>query len=225
MAEKRVLSVGVEKESLSQVSAHLEPEQYAVETAPTARSALTLLGEIHFDLVVLSHPYHDLEIRGFLNELRHRDSASQGAKVLLLAAETGHPELQDLHEHALEIISHNEPLIGDLTSKVLTGDPRAPITVMVRLAADLPYGKSLRICQSENLSVSGMLLRTEDTLPIDTSVVTSFALPNDQDPIEAKARVVRLTGPGEVPGIGLHFEDLANADRARLEQFLLARDN
>ena len=53
-----------------------------------------------------------------------------------------------------------------------------------------------------------MLVRTEDTLPVDTAVVTCFSLPDDQDPIEAKARVVRLTGAGEIPGIALQFLEL-----------------
>lgn len=220
MAEKRILSIGVDEESLSRVSGHLEREEYALEMAPTPRSALSLLNEIPFDLVVLTHPQPNLVLGDFLTELRQKTSESKGAKLLLLAADMGHEELQQLQEHALEIISRDDALIGDLATRVLSGDPRIPIAVIVRLEADLPYGKSLRICQSENLSISGMLVRTEDTLPVDTKVVTNFAIPDGKDPIEAKAKVVRLTGPGEIPGIALHFERLKRKDRTRLQEFL-----
>ena len=224
MAKKRVLSVGVEKTSLSSVSAHLEREEYAIEMAPTPRSALTLLTDIHFDLVVLAHPQKDLMLPQFMNELHASGSQSKGAKVVLLASDANHHELQSLKVRGLEVLSRDEALIGDLATKVLAGDKRVPIMVMVRLEADLPYGKSLRICQSENLSISGMLVRTEDTFPVDTRVSTTFALPDGGDPIQAEARVVRLTGPGEIPGIALHFEKLNQKDRGRLEDYLGKRE-
>ena len=225
MLEKRVLSVGIEKKALGRLAAHLEPARYANETAPTARSALALLTEIRFDLVVLAHPQAGLELRRFLTELRRSDSESRTAKVLILAAEPLHPELHGLRERSVEIISSGETLIGDLATKVLSGDRRVPVTVMVRLEADLPYGRSKRICQSENLSLSGMLVRTEDTLPIGTSVLTRFTVPGAAEPIQAQSRVVRLTAAGEVPGIALHFEKITSKDRSRLERFLAAHSS
>ena len=221
MADKRVLSVGVEDESLSAVSGHLEQAEYAVENAPTPRSASTMLVGVHFDLVILAHPQVGLDLQRFLAEIRHTTSESKGAKVLVLAANPGHAELQGLHERRLEILSHDQALVGDLAAKVLAGDPRMRIAAMVRLKADLPYGKSLRICQSENLSISGMLVRTNDTLPIDTKVFVDFKLPDGKDSVQTRARVVRLTGPGEIPGIALEFQDLSEETRSRLHSFLM----
>lgn len=220
MPDKRVLSIGVESEALSSVSADIEPETYALERAPTAKSALTLLRDIQFDLIVLAHPQPDLVLRNFLDELRHQTSESKRAKLLVIASDAQHPELHGLRERALEIMSRDEVLIGDLATRVLGGNPRVPVSVIVHLEAELPYGRSKRICQSENLSISGMLVRTGDTLPIDTPVTTSFSLPDGQDPIEARARVVRLTGPGEIPGIALNFENLSKSTRKRIEGFL-----
>ena len=223
MTEKRVLSVGVQKESLGTVTQHLEVGDYAVETTPTPRSALTVLGQVRFDLVIVAHPLEGLDLRAFLSQLRHASCESNTAKVLVLARSAAHEELQNLHQRGLEILSSDQAMVGDLASQVLTGDPRIPISVMVRLEAALPYGNSIRICQSENLSVSGMLVRTADTLPVDTPVVTHFSIPDGKDPIEARARVVRLTGPGEIPGIALQFLELADETQRRLAA-LLARE-
>lgn len=221
MSPKKVLSIGVARSDLGGVSKKLRNEDsYEVEAVPTCRSALNLLAEIPFDLVVIAHPRDDFEPSGFLDRLRAEPSASRDAKVILVSEDPAHPELNGLRARALEIVARRETLLEDLTTQALEGDPRVPVSLLVRLEADLPYGRSIRICQSENLSISGMLIRTEDTLPIGTSVQTEFSLPGQSDPIEAEAKVVRLTVPGEIPGIALNFEKLRRASRQKLMSFL-----
>lgn len=218
---KKVLSIGVPKSELGGVSKRLrDGSEYEVEEVPTCRSALNLLAEIPFALVVATHPRSDLEPKHFLDRLRAAESASRQAKVILVTEDPTHADLTGLRQRALEIVSRQDALLEELPSQALKGDLRVPISVMVRLAADLPYGRSIRICQSENLSVSGMLIRTEDTLPVGTAVEAEFSLPGDSETIEAEAKVVRLTAPGEIPGIALHFEKLLEHSRRRLESFL-----
>lgn len=226
MSPKKVLSIGIAGDELRGVSKTLSDDaSYEIEMAPTCRSALNLLADIPFDLVVVAHPRDDIEPREFLERLRSAESASRKAKVLLVAEDPEHADLRGLRAPALELVPRRDTLLGDLTSQALEGDPRVPISVMVRLEAELPYGRSIRICQSENLSVSGMLIRTEDTLPIGTAVEAEFSLPGQSEPIEAEARVVRLTAAGEIPGIALTFEKLRKATRNRLRGFLAAESD
>lgn len=223
MSIKRILTVGVPKAELGSVSKRLGDESgYEVEEAPTCRSALNLLAEIPFDLIVVAHPRSDLEPRSFLDTLRSEGSASREGKVLLVTKDPTHADLGNLRQRAFEIVPRDETLLEDLTSKALEGDTRVSVSVMVRLSAELPYGRSIRICQSENLSRSGMLIRTEDTLPVGTTVEAEFSLPGQSEPIEAEGRVVRMTVPGEIPGIALNFEKLPESSRRRLETFLEA---
>lgn len=224
MSLKKVLAVGLARDDLGGVSKRLRnDDSYDVEVAPTCRSGLNLLAEIPFDLVVVAHPRDDLEPGAFLDRVRADSSASRHAKVILVTEDPDHPDLSRLHERALEIVPRRDTLLEDLTTQALGGDPRIPVSLMVRLAADLPYGRSIRICQSENLSISGMLIRTEDTLPIGTRVQAEFNLPGQSDPIAARAKVVRLTVAGEIPGIALNFESLHKGSRQKLESFLAAR--
>lgn len=204
--EKRVLSYGVAKQSLQSVSERLGQEEYAVELAPTSRSAITLSTQLHFDLLVVAYPQPDLRLKDFLTAVRAERSESKTAKILVLADDPTEGELSSLREHAVEIVPREEVLLDELTSKVVTGDPRVLLSTLVRLEAQLPYGKALRLCQSENISRSGMLVRAENVLPVGTTATLSFCLPNDQEPLEIEATVVRLTSPGEIPGIALHFE-------------------
>lgn len=223
LSEKRVLAVGVGRTTLERMREKLIGGPYELDMAPTPRSALNLAFSVRFDLLVLGHPQPGLVVRDFLRSLRDGSSASRGAKVIVLAEDTGDHEFSGLRVHAVEIVSRTDDLIGDLTSKALGGSPRAQVSVMVRLEVELSYGHSVRICQSENLSESGMLVRTENTVPVGTSADVSFRLRSGDDPIEARARVVRETAPGEIPGIALHFDSFRKDSQARLKQFMAVR--
>lgn len=220
MAKKRVLAVGVGKNTFDAVRQKLIGGELDLDLAPTARSALTLAFELRFDLLVVGHPLPDLVVRDFLRRLRDESSLSRNAKVMFLAEDTGDQEIRHLREKFVEILPRSDALLGDLTSKALGGAPRAHVEVMVRLEVELTYGRSMRICQSENLSETGMLVRTEDTVPVGTVARASFRLLSGADPIVADAKVVRETMPGEIPGIALHFDRFENDGEKRLKQFM-----
>ncbi len=223
MVEKRVLAVAVERTALESVQPGLIGEAFELDKAPTSRSALTIMTEIRFDLIVIGHPQPGLDLHPFLRALRETSCASQAAKVIVLAGDPGHRDLEGLHAHAVEIVSKNEVLIGDLTSKALGGEPRVQVSLIVRLEVELPYGHSIRICQSENISKSGMLVRTEDTVPVGTLGLVSFQLPTTDRPTEARVRVIRETVAGEIPGIALHFEEFQEGGEASLISYLAGK--
>jgi len=223
MSEKRVLAVGIGRNTLESMREQLIGGPYELDMAPTPRSALNLAYAVRFDLLLLGHPQPGLVVREFLRSLRNSSSPSSEAKVIVLADDTGDHELSGLREHAVEIVARSDELIGDLTTKALGGAARAQVSVMVRLEVELTYGQSIRICQSENVSESGMLVRTEDTVPVGTLTNVNFRLRSGSDPIVARARVVRETVPGEIPGIALHFESFENDSESRLKEFMSVR--
>jgi CheY-like chemotaxis protein len=223
MVEKRVLTVGVERAALESVPPGLIGEAFELDSAPTSRSAIAIMTQVRFDLIVIGHPQPGFDMGPFLRILRDISCASNAAKVIVLAREPEHPELVGLHAHAVEIVPKDEVLIGDLTSQALGGAPRVRVSLIVRLEVELPYGKSIRICQSENISESGMLVRTEDTVPIGTVGLVSFQLPRADRPTEARVRVVRETVAGEIPGIALHFDEFQEESEPDLLSFLATR--
>jgi hypothetical protein len=223
MVEKRVLTVGVERTALESVPPGLIGEAFELDSVPTLRSAIAIMTEVRFDLIVIGHPQPGFDMGRFLRILRDQSCASKAAKVIVLAREPEHPELVGLHAHAVEIVAKNEVLIGDLTSKALDGAQRVQLVLIVRLEVELPYGKSIRICQSENVSESGMLVRSDDTVPVGTVGLVSFQLPRTDRPTEARVRVVRETVAGEIPGIALHFDEFQEDSEAGLLSFLAAR--
>ena len=220
MVEKRVLAVGVERTALEGIPAGLIGEAFELDQAPTSRSAVAIMTEVRFDLIVIGHPQPGLDLHPFLGILCEASCASKAAKVILLAGDPEHPDFEGLHAHAVEIVSKHDVLIGDLTSKALGGASRVQVNLIVRLEVELPYGHSIRICQSENISESGMLVRTDDTVPVGTLGLVSFQLPTTDRPTEARVRVIRETVAGEIPGIALRFEEFQEGGEARLIAYL-----
>lgn len=114
-----------------------------------------------------------------------------------------------------------------------TSRGRSDVRVMVQLDATVDDGKVARMYQTQNLSRSGMLLRTRQPLPVGTRVSIQFLFPGDPiltaaklpggyGFVEGRARVVRHTHPvrEKVKGMALQFQTLEDRGRKLLAEFL-----
>jgi c-di-GMP-binding flagellar brake protein YcgR len=115
---------------------------------------------------------------------------------------------------------------------------RSAVRVMVQLDATIDDGKMARMYQTQNLSSSGMLLRTGKPLPVGTEVDVQFLFPGDPvlsksslpggyGFVEGRAVVVRHTHPFReaIKGMGLEFLGLEARGREMLAQFLAAQQS
>ena len=109
---------------------------------------------------------------------------------------------------------------------------------MVQLDATIDDGRIARMCQTENVSKSGMLVRTRAPLPIGTEVAIQFLFRGDDELtqrdlpggyafVEGMAVVVRHTHPAkeEATGMGLQFLKLEEHGRNLLIRFLELQDS
>ncbi len=90
---------------------------------------------------------------------------------------------------------------------------RAPLHVPIECSFD---GRTVA-GQAENISTSGLLVRSDTTFAQDSEGTVTWTLPGSAQPIRSKARVAH-----EVPGkfMGLEFVGPSAADRDRIERFL-----
>ena len=73
--------------------------------------------------------------------------------------------------------------------------------------------------RAENVSVSGLLIRTGSPFAEDDEITVAFALPDSSPPIECRARVAHI-----VPGVfmGVEFVGLAEESLERITQYVAA---
>jgi uncharacterized protein (TIGR02266 family) len=71
-----------------------------------------------------------------------------------------------------------------------------------------------------NINEGGLFIETENPPPAGTAVVLNFKLPGEEEPIRSNGRVVWTAGEGaaEGPGMGIEFEHLDAAARARIDE-------
>ena len=82
--------------------------------------------------------------------------------------------------------------------------------------------KDMILCQTENLSASGMLIKTERRYDKGTKIDFEFSLPDDIRPVSGIAEVVRQTmvGRDRVGGIGMRFLSFAGDSQRRFESYV-----
>lgn len=98
-------------------------------------------------------------------------------------------------------------------------DPRRSRRRAAGWLAQLETHSGMTIGRTDNLSTSGLLLRTPETFPPGTEAIVRFHLPPQAAGplIESLVEVVR-SEPGS--SMGMRFLDLCASDRARLAEYV-----
>ena len=113
-------------------------------------------------------------------------------------------------------------VLEEVAARLLGVAARSAVRFLVRLRAGLSTGQQTIMCQTDNISPHGMLVRTSSPLPVGTRLGFECNLPGDRHPIQGEAEVVRHTAPqiGEAQGMGLKILGLKGDGAAQLKAFL-----
>lgn len=92
--------------------------------------------------------------------------------------------------------------------------PRAPMVVRVDYSTVDDFFSEF----TQNVNEGGMFIETETPAELDSLVHLQFALPGEEQPVKATARVVRVVtaDPTEPCGMAVEFEDLGPETRQRI---------
>ena len=92
---------------------------------------------------------------------------------------------------------------------------RAPIGVRVDYATvDAFFSEFTR-----DINEGGLFIATEEPCAVDTVVSLQFTIPGIDEPVRTRGRVIWIA-EGDAPGMGIEFEGLDSAARARINQLV-----
>jgi len=196
----------------------------AVHRIAGVESAMSVAESIEFDLIVVALPI-DGTLGQFLKVMRADGSPCRGIGILVVAPPDHMDEaLSHLHRGANRVVR------GDADSRemaaavgALTGvADRLPLRTIVQLNVRLGEARRRVMCQTENLSLSGLLIRGSRSYPPGTRFDFEFSVPGLPRPIRGVGEVVRHTRrPGEhVEGFGATFVSFATDSQRALEHYL-----
>ena len=225
--KKKVLVIVPQPELFLKLEPILKRDSIEVSRSANATSSLILATNVVYDLIVAEYPLPDLSIVDFLGILQAPSLPSSETQILLICKEDQmagvlqHTQSDDrvmvVPQQSSAQILHSA-LAGSLTS---IADRKAS-RLMIQFEATLGAGKLMRICQTSNVSESGLLIHTTRLIPLETEMDVSFYLPGDPRPIDGKVRVVRHSDPQreEKVGMGVEFLHLPPTAREKLRDFV-----
>jgi hypothetical protein len=220
---KRVLAVGVGRELFQKMEPLLSRASLVVDRVPRPQSALVLCEQRRFDLVIALASFNDMPIQQFLADLRKPQSRCSRAQVILLSDE---PSAAQVPPDAafVTVLPLQAPakVVDEVAMRVLGVEPRRIERLMMRVEVHLDQGRQLVMCQTENVSTAGMLLRSQQPFPVGTRLVFDFTPPGDRSPIRGKGEVMRHSMPDieNVHGVGVRILEFQSDGRSRWEAFL-----
>ena len=224
---QRILTIILSRELFDKLKPFFSRETLDISTVTNGKGSLVLLRNVRFSLIVLEHPLPDMELGELMSELRGPGSRCEETPVLVLTRED--PEaVKALDDDPLITVHslHDETdALLMLTAKELGVAARRASRLLVELKVELGAARIMRACQSVNLSESGLLLRTERPLPLETEVNARFSLPSSTQAIQTQGRVVRYTNRDAegLVGLAVHFDSIGKEDRQAIADFIADR--
>ncbi len=222
---RNVLVIGVSPEEFGRVAPFLGREAFDVDRFPSGTGALELTAHVAIEVLLVRYPLPDMDLGVFLQAVRQPESKCLASPILLLADAAASAEADAYIGRGANRVLHLEDAEDDLqatVSSLLAVAPRKAARFLARMEIKLGGAKDMILCQTENLSASGMLIKTERRYDRGTRIDFEFSLPEDVRPISGVAEVVRQTmvGRDKVGGIGVRFLSFSGDSQRRFESYL-----
>ncbi|MDA8017640.1 MAG: PilZ domain-containing protein [Thermoanaerobaculia bacterium] len=224
-SRRNVLAVGLSAEEFQRFVPFLSRQSFEVDRFPSALGAVELVTRIAFELLLVRFPLPDMDLAPFLERVREDRSPCKRSSLLVL-----HPTERSDEAGAFVGRGANRTIgleasegeIQENISSVLNVAPRKAARFMARFQITLGDKNDMLLCQTENISTTGLLIRTDRRYEKGTQIDFEFSFGKEPRPLRGVAEVVRHTtiGKEQVAGIGMRFLAFEGDSQRRLEAFL-----
>ncbi len=227
--QRSALVVAVQPQVFEAISKLLSGVKFFADFADSGAAALESTSFLPFDAIVTGYPLPDMQMQTFLDTVRKASSPCRQSALVILALRGMLTEVEPFvgkgANRILAIEEFDEELPRALFG-LLEIPPRFQMRTISRLRVQLSWGTSQTICQTENVSVHGMLIKTDHPYPIGTQMAFELSVPGDSNAIRGFAIVVRQTQEKreKVTGLGVRFSSFQGDDKKRLEAALAKLD-
>jgi CheY-like chemotaxis protein len=218
----RILLVDQSRGALLFQETILRRREAVISTAIAGTEGLQKAREEQPQLIMFGFDLFDMSAPEFCREIR----ADERTKTisLLLVCERENAQHQDLCLAAgCNDVVYRPLQRHDLDAKItrLTTIPtRRDLRTLTRIEVSLEKNGRFLIGRSLNISSTGMLIELDRVLPGDGRLRLHFYLPGEPTPMQIEAEVLRAEFVGTMAKYGLHFSELNEEERVRIERFV-----
>ena len=226
---ENILVVEVEQLLFDRFAPVLQRRDFEVDRFPDAGRALELVSVVPFSAIIIGFPLKDMRLEDFMDKILMGESAAASIAILTSAEKIEEAERYKPLGIDLVLSLENAPQeMLRLLCALLGVAPRAELRVLVKLDLELvDAGNQRMVAQSEDISISGMLVTTPRLAPVGSKAGFTITLPGDPEPIRGEAKVARHTeaGTDRVKGMGLKFVSFEKNGEQRLRRYLDGGNN
>jgi len=224
-ARLRILLTGFEQSDLRRFLPPLSASGLQLHHVPWGDDVLELVLAESFDAVVVRFPAEGFPFARFLSSLRSPSGRCRTCGLVLLAAAGSEERACQLLGHGVNrVLPLDAPRseLARVVVELLQVAPRVPLRLPARLLRREAERRSTALCQTVNLSASGMLVAGFAIYPVGLLLDFELSLPGDEAPVRGAVEVARRSNPTRegVEGFGARFVEFRDTDRLRLESFL-----
>ncbi len=207
---RKLLMVGFETATKGRVDESLAPLGHRLVAAGNGAAALRLAFRHRYDALLVSHPLAGSPTSGFLHAVRNPESPCRTSGLVLLTPEKCRRDAEAyLGRGANRVLALERvpEALPEVLQPLFQVAPRVAIRVPSRIEViGQPFPRRV-ICETVNVSTSGMLLRVPHSVPPLTELRFELFIPGLEHAICGEIQVVRQTCQGRepYPGIAVRF--------------------
>ncbi len=224
MAHK-VLVVGADLGALQDALPMLKRAEFTVVHVGHCTDGVAAVRAEHFAVVIVQPPVADLNLGDLVAALRAPGSPNLSAGLVVIADRGRETELERLlgpgAAHTVPVDATRERLPA-VVSQLLAATQRQAARVALRLELYMRFATSRTVATTEDISTSGMLVKSTRSFPVGTLLFFELSLTGETKLVRGEVRMVRDAGRTRdgLAGLGVKFISFTDDGRERLAAFL-----
>ena len=183
--EPRVLAAGLERMAFERLAPFLRRDALTVDWVATPEAGVSMAWKNEYDVILIdANPGH-WPLERVVRDVRSQASSSRGASILVLA----HPDQVDAARalksrgvNRVMLVSDPPQIIREQMASLVQISPRAEVRLATNIETALGNTGRELFCQTENLSMTGMLVRTRHRPQLGSQVVFKIHIGDGNEP-------------------------------------------
>jgi response regulator RpfG family c-di-GMP phosphodiesterase len=203
-----VLVAGIARSSFDELAPVLDRHKVTVVQVTSAEDSTLFAHSERVELVILAVEPTTMSLEDVVRTIRSESSASNKTSLLVLATPGKEDEARRLIGRGVNrvMLTVDPPkFVSQQVADLLDIAPRTTLRLTTRLLVELADGSEEALAAVVNMSADGVLLETDADLEPGQHVILSIDIDNQDEPVSARAEVVRKADPDRdgMEGIGV----------------------
>jgi hypothetical protein len=218
-----VLLAGVGRGPFAALAPVLDRKNLNVLRVDSPEAAIEYASTQPIDLFIFDADPNEMPLEEIVPLFRAEGAASAKSSLMVMAEPGRDADARALIGRGVNrvlLLDDPQERIEENVVDLLGVVPRAAVRFAIRLYTTLDNGIEVASGETENLSLSGMLVQTPAVIAPGQTVAYELIYDEDEEAVRGDAEIVRRADHDGVEGLGVRFLEFKGEGRQRLDDIL-----